>query len=77
MPKGIPARGFRMTQKRLIAGDPMIDRLANMTYQVDSSETDEQISARISNRFDILNTLAKSCTWIWQGETGSRNKIWT
>jgi len=62
MPKGIPARGFRMTQKRLIAGDPMIDRLANMTYQVDSSETDEQISARISNRFDILNTLAKSCT---------------
>lgn len=62
MPRGVPNAGFRVTQKSLLNGGlPYIAPQAPLhvpAFEVPVViETDEEISARITERFEILNYL--------------------
>lgn len=58
MPKGIPANGFRAPRR-----DSNASRVANIkvSYSEAANETEEQIDARIAERFEILDVLAEAC----------------
>ena len=58
MPRGVPKAGFRA------ARSSRAEKLAaiRVSYESDTRETDEQISARIAERFDILDVLTEACT---------------
>ena len=58
MPRGVPKSGFRA------ARSSRAEKLAaiRVSYESDIRETDEQISARIAERFDILDVLTEACT---------------
>jgi hypothetical protein len=58
MPKGIPANGFRAPRR-----DSNASRVANIkvSYSETANETEEQIDARIAERFEILDVLAEAC----------------
>lgn len=58
MPRGVPKSGFRA------ARSSRAEKLAaiRVSYETDTRETDEQISARIAERFDILDVLTEACT---------------
>ena len=55
MPKGIPANGYRATRSS--------DRMAalKVVYDARPQETEAEVDARISERFDILDTLTEAC----------------
>lgn len=65
MPRGVPAAGFR---RRRAADGHMTpktaERLLNMhiNHEPVVQETDAEISARISERFEILDALTEACT---------------
>jgi hypothetical protein len=58
MPKGIPANGFRAPRR-----DSNASRVANIkvSYSETANESEEQIDARIAERFEILDVLAEAC----------------
>lgn len=58
MPRGIPANGFRAPRR-----DSAASRVANIkvSYTETMNETEEQIDARIAERFEILDVLAEAC----------------
>lgn len=58
MPRGIPANGFRASRR-----DSAASRVANIkvSYTETMNETEEQIDARIAERFEILDVLAEAC----------------
>ena len=67
MPKGIPACGYRVyrnkdgsTYKREIKSRNEENNVVQFVPPV-SAETDEQIAARLNDRFEILDVLAQSC----------------
>lgn len=66
MPRGRPLKGFRLTKKRQAAGwtrpDTGLVHYHNKPEPVDpvAIETDEQIDARINERFKVLNAMAKA-----------------
>lgn len=64
MPRGVPNAGFRKTKRFMERNGGKIvtprQNVINFTPPV-STETDEQIAKRLSERFDILDTLAQSC----------------
>jgi hypothetical protein len=57
MPRGIPANGFRAPRR-----DSAASRVANIkvSYTETMNETEEQIDARIAERFEILDVLAEA-----------------
>ncbi len=59
MPKGIPAAGFRAARR----GSDTAERIAavKVSYAAEKHETDEQIDARIAERFEILDVLTEAC----------------
>lgn len=58
MPRGVPKSGFRARRSTNAA-----ERLANVKVNLPvSNETDEQIAARLAERFEILDVLAEACT---------------
>lgn len=59
MPRGIPNSGFRAARKNSAAAE----RIANMkvSYVEKNAETEEQIDARIAERFEILDVLTEAC----------------
>ena len=58
MPRGVPKSGFRARHSTNAA-----ERLANVKVNLPvSNETDEQIAARLAERFEILDVLAEACT---------------
>lgn len=59
MPRGVPKNGFRSPR-----GSRKAERLAAMkiVYDARPQETDEEISARIAERFEILDVLTEACT---------------
>jgi hypothetical protein len=59
MPRGVPKSGVRMTQKRLMSGD--VPTNLDVFVPV-SNETDEEIDARIRERFEVMNDLALDTT---------------
>ena len=62
MPRGVPKAGFRRRRNNNNdAPTTKADMLAAIPYDNNPSETDEAISARISDRFDILSVLTESC----------------
>jgi hypothetical protein len=56
MPKGIPTAGFR---QRNLMGNKMAG--VKIEYESDPNETDEQVDARLKERFDILSQLTEAC----------------
>ena len=60
MPKGVPAKGFRAARR----GSDAAERLAavKVSYAPEKRETDEQIEARIADRFEILDVLTEATT---------------
>jgi len=57
MPRGVPKSGFRARRSNAA------ERLANVKVNMPvSNETDEQIAARLAERFEILDILAEACT---------------
>ena len=58
MPRGVPKSGFRA------ARNSRAEKLAaiRVSYDTNPHETDDQISARIAERFDILDVLTEACT---------------
>lgn len=57
MPRGVPKSGFRARRSNAA------ERLANVKVNLPvSNETDEQIAARLAERFEILDILAEACT---------------
>ena len=58
MPKGVPKNGFRAPR-----GSRKAERIAavKVVYDARPNETDEEISARIADRFDILDVLTEAC----------------
>jgi hypothetical protein len=58
MPRGIPANGVRAPRR-----DSNANRVANIkvSYSEIKNETEEQIDARIAERFEILDVLAEAC----------------
>ena len=62
MPRGVPKAGFRRRRNNNYdVPATKADMLAAIPYDNNPSETDEAISARISDRFDILSVLTESC----------------
>ena len=62
MPRGVPKAGFRRRRNNNNdAPTTKADMLAAIPYDNNPSESDEAISARISDRFDILSVLTESC----------------
>ena len=62
MPRGVPKAGFRRRRNNNNdAPTTKADMLAAIPYDNNPSETDEAISARIADRFDILSVLTESC----------------
>lgn len=62
MPRGVPKAGFRRRRNsNNDAPTTKADMLAAIPYDNNPSETDEAISARIADRFDILSVLTESC----------------
>jgi len=57
MPKGIPNSGNRI--RRADGADAMA--ALKVAYEARNAETDAEIDARISERFDILDTLTEAC----------------
>ena len=59
MPRGVPKNGFRAAR----SGTSAAERVANLkvSYEPESRETDEQIDARIAERFEILDVLTEAC----------------
>ena len=59
MPKGIPALGYRNTDKI----DRIVNAVQHVSYEHNDQvvETDDQIEQRIAERFEILDTLTNSC----------------
>ena len=57
MPRGVPKSGFRA--RRSTAAERLANVKVNMPV---SNETDEQIAARLAERFEILDILAEACT---------------
>jgi hypothetical protein len=59
MPKGIPALGYRNTDKI----DRIVNAVQHVSYEHNDqvAETDDQIEQRIAERFEILDTLTNSC----------------
>lgn len=60
MPKGIPNNGFRAARK----GSKAAERVANLRVSYapeNTKETDSEIDARISERFEILDVLTEAC----------------
>jgi hypothetical protein len=57
MPRGVPKNGFRKTRQTYG------ERIANIkiAYEASSKETEEQIDARITERFEILDVLTEAC----------------
>lgn len=55
MPRGVPKNGIRMTRKRLasIGAEPVVK-------QVFAEETDEQIAAKLKDRFSILQMMVQT-----------------
>lgn len=60
MPRGIPASGFRAPRR----GTDAAERIAavKVSYAPEKRETDEQIEARIADRFEILDVLTEATT---------------
>ena len=58
MPRGVPKAGFRA------ARNSRAEKLAaiRVSYDANPNESDDQISARIAERFDILDVLTEACT---------------
>ena len=62
MPRGVPKAGFRRRRNNNNdAPTTKADMLAAIPYDNNPSETDEAISTRIADRFDILSVLTESC----------------
>ena len=61
MPRGVPKAGFRRRRNNDDVPATKADMLAAIPYDNNPSETDEAISARIADRFDILSVLTESC----------------
>lgn len=62
MPRGVPKAGFRRRRNNNNdAPTTKADMLAAIPYDNNPSESDEAISARIADRFDILSVLTESC----------------
>lgn len=60
MPRGVPKSGFRAARR----GTNAAERIANIKVSYDaelSNETEEQIDARIAERFEILDVLTEAC----------------
>lgn len=59
MPRGVPKSGFRAARR----GSDAAERIANIkvSYAEVSNETEEQIDARIAERFEILDVLTEAC----------------
>jgi len=55
MPRGVPKTGFRMTARRM-SGSNVVPMVSNSDLMV--HETDEEISTRIRERFDVFHELA-------------------
>ena len=60
MPRGVPAKGFRMTKNAIARqnGQAILDKIVP-TVAV-STETDAEIDARLRDRFEILDELTKA-----------------
>lgn len=58
MPRGVPKNGFRMTKKRRAAKLKNFD--IPVPLNVIQNETDEEISDRLNERFDILQILTSA-----------------
>jgi hypothetical protein len=56
MPKGIPNKGYRNKSSAEKVAAIKVD------YSAVSNETDEEIEARLGERFEILDTLTEACT---------------
>lgn len=59
MPRGVPAKGFRMTKNAIARtnGQAILDKIAPVAAV--SNETDAEIDARLRDRFEILDRLAR------------------
>lgn len=59
MPRGKPKNGYRAARR----GTAAADRIANLkvSYAETLNETEEQIDARIAERFEILDVLTEAC----------------
>lgn len=60
MPRGVPKAGFRKTKKRMASAVATVVSDLSTPVAADTNETDEQISARILDRFEVLQDLADS-----------------
>lgn len=60
MPRGVPAKGFRMTKNAIARtnGQAILDKIAPVAAV--SNETDAEIDARLRDRFEILDELTKA-----------------
>lgn len=60
MPRGVPAKGFRMTKNAIARtnGQAILDKIAPVAAV--SAETDAEIDARLRDRFEILETLTRA-----------------
>lgn len=65
MPKGVPARGYRVYNKQNENVLPMVQKPVELTVY---SETDEQIEERLNNSFDVLSLMSQA---ICDGNTKS------
>lgn len=60
MPRGVPKAGFRKTKKRMASAVATVVSDLSTPVAADTNETDEQISARILDRFEVLQDLTDS-----------------
>lgn len=64
MPRGVPAKGFRMTKKRMNQGysSATVAPIPHQIFHqhVETHETDAQIEKKLADRFLILDTLTKA-----------------
>lgn len=60
MPRGVPAKGFRMTKNAIARqnGQAILDKIVPAVAV--STETDAEIDARLRDRFEILDELTKA-----------------
>jgi hypothetical protein len=58
MPRGVPNAGFRSARQSTADKVSAI----KVVYETEKTETDEQVEARLAERFDILDVLTEACT---------------
>jgi hypothetical protein len=61
MPRGVPNAGFRSARGSRQSTADKVSTI-KVVYEAEKVETDEQVEARLAERFDILDVLTEACT---------------